>query len=100
MHCRHILLIPAAPIAYPSLASTKNRYLAIIKRLLSLSAKRGWVSNAFSIEKLEEPRVRVHWETQPVVTNLIKAISMGWLREAAMFAVSTGMRAGKILSLT
>jgi integrase len=80
-------------------AATKNRYLSTMRRILSLAVEWGWLARAPKLARFEEPDVRVRWEPRPVIVDLLRAISMDWLREAALFAVSTGMRADEILSL-
>lgn len=80
-------------------AATKNRYLATIRRILSLCVEWGWIVRAPKLSKFEEPDVRVRWEQRSVIIELIKAISTEWMREVALFAVSTGMRANEVLSL-
>lgn len=80
--------------------ATKNRYLATIRRILTLCAEWGWITKPPKLTKFEEPDVRVRWEPRPVITALIQAIAMDWMKEVALFAVATGMRADEILSLT
>lgn len=80
-------------------AATKNRYLSTIRRLLSLAAEWGWIVKAPKLSKFEEPDVRVRWEPHSVIVSLIESLAMDWLRDVALFAVCTGMRATEILSL-
>lgn len=80
--------------------ATKNRYLATIRRILSLCVEWNWIAKLPKITQIEEPDVRVCWEPRPVITALIQVIAMDWLTEVALFAVATGMRADEILSLT
>ena len=80
--------------------ATKNRYLVTIRRILSLCVEWNRIAKLPKITQFEEPDVRVRWEPRPVITTLIQAIAMDWLKEVALFAVATGMRADEILSLT
>ncbi len=79
--------------------ATRNRYLATIRRLLSLCAEWGWIKTTPKLRAAKEPTVRVRWITREDATRLINAISREWLKDAALFALATGMRAGEILSL-
>jgi len=80
--------------------ATKNRYLATIRRMLMLCAEWGWLHKVPKLTKFDEPDVRVRWEPRPVIAALLRNIAMDWMREVALFAVSTGMRASEILTLT
>lgn len=85
--------------ATPVSPATKNRYLATMRRILNLAVEWGWIPKAPKVSRFDEPEVRIRWEPKPVIISLLRAISMEWLREVALFAVSTGMRADEILSL-
>ncbi|GAA0495926.1 site-specific integrase [Pigmentiphaga daeguensis] len=84
----------------PLAPAAKNRYLATIRRILNLAMEWEWIDRVPKLKAFEEPDVRVRWEPPSVITHLIQAISQDWLKEVALFAVSTGMRADEILSLT
>lgn len=79
--------------------AAKNRYLATIRRILNLVMEWEWIDRVPKLKAFEEPDVRVRWEPPAVITQLIQAISQDWLKEVALFAVSTGTRADEILSL-
>lgn len=84
----------------PLSAGAKNRYLATMRRVLSLCVEWGWLSRAPKLTKFEEPDVRVRWEPSPVIVKIIQAMSTQWMQEVSLFAVATGMRATEVLSLT
>lgn len=80
--------------------ATKNRYLSTIGRILTLCVEWGWINKTPKITKFQEPDVRIRWEPRPIISLLIQSLTMDWMKEVALFAVSTGMRADEILSLT
>ncbi|NLZ11108.1 MAG: site-specific integrase, partial [Alcaligenaceae bacterium] len=83
----------------PLTPATRNRYLATIRRLLSLCAEWGWVGNAAKLRPAREPTVRVRWVSRDEAARLVSAVQKDWLQDAVLFALATGMRAGEILSL-
>lgn len=80
--------------------ATRNRYLSTMRRILNLATDADWLVKAPKLTKFEEPAVRVRWESQAVITKLINAMSLSWMRDVSIFAVATGMRETEILSLT
>lgn len=84
----------------PMTGATLNRYLATIKRMLRLCVDWGWIDKAPKLPKYHEPDVRVRWEPPAVIEKLIASMSLQWMRDAALLAVSTGMRESEIFSLT
>lgn len=80
--------------------ATKNRYVATLSRILTLCEDWRWINRAPKLVRFDEPDVRVRWEPRPVITALIQAIAKDWMKEVVLFAVSTGMRADEVLSLT
>jgi integrase len=87
---------PATPLTH----ATLNRYLATIKRMLSLCAEWEWLDRVPRLPKYAEPKVRVRWEPQNVIAALIQAMSLSWMRDAALVAVSTGLRESELFGLT
>lgn len=83
----------------PLTKSTQNRYLSTLKRLFSLALKAGRIERIPQFEMLKEPAVRVRWITQEKAKELVQAIHKQWLKDATSLALSTGCRAGEILSL-
>lgn len=79
---------------------TRNRYLSTIRRILNLAADADWIIKTPKLSKLEEPSVRVRWEPQPVIAQLIRAMTLTWMQDVSLFAVATGMRETEILSLS
>ena len=79
--------------------ATRNRYLATIRRLISLCAEWGWIPSALRLRPATEPTVRIRWITQHQARRLIDAAQKDWLKDIITFALCTGMRAGEILSL-
>jgi integrase len=80
--------------------ATINRYVATMARILSLCEEWGWISKAPKLTLQEEPETRVRWEPKHVIVKLIKAMSVSWMQELSLFAVSTGMRQSEITTLT
>ena len=87
---------PASPLA----GATLNRYIATIKRLLNLCAAWGWLDRVPKLPKYHEPKVRVRWEPPETIAALIQAMSLPWMRDAALVAVSTGLRESELFGLT
>ena len=74
--------------------------MPLLHRILTIASEADWIVNVPKLSKLEEPDVRIRWEPQEVIAALIRAMSLPWMRDVALFAVSTGMRETEILSLT
>jgi integrase len=87
---------PATPLA----GATLNRHLATIHRMLSLCVEWEWIDRAPKLPKYHEPKVRVRWEPQEVIAALIRAMNLSWMRDAALVAVSTGLRESELFGLT
>ena len=87
---------PATPLA----GATLNRYLATIKRLLNLCAAWDWLDRVPRLPKYHEPKVRVRWEPPATIATLIQAMTLPWMRDAALVAVSTGLRESELFGLT
>lgn len=83
----------------PLSGATKNRYLATIIRMLSLCAAKEWIDKVPKIPKYWEAEVRVRWEPPEVIKVLIGALRLGWMRDAALTAVATGMRQSELFGL-
>ena len=79
--------------------ATRNRYLATIRRIISLCAEWGWIAAPIKLRPAAEPTVRIRWITREQSQSLLAAINRDWLRDVTLFALCTGMRAGEILSL-
>ncbi|PYE21316.1 phage integrase family protein [Paraburkholderia silvatlantica] len=84
----------------PLTGSTRNRYISTIRRMLNLCSEWEWVDRVPKLPHYHEPDVRVRWESPEVVTALIHALQLPWMRDAAIVAVATGMREGELLGLT
>jgi integrase len=85
--------------ATPLAGSTRNRYVSTIKRLLNLCEEWGWIDKVPKMPRFYEPDVRVRWEPPEVITAIIKALRLSWMRDTAIMAVSTGMRESELFSL-
>jgi len=83
----------------PLTGATLNRYLSTIRRMLNLCADWDWIDKAPKLPVYYEPEVRVRWEPPEVVAELIRAMSMPWMRDAATVAVMTGMRESELFGL-
>lgn len=79
--------------------ATKNRYLASIRRIFTLSMQAGWVDKVPVLINLTEPSVRVRWITKDQASRLVDALSAQWMRDVCEFALHTGARANEILTL-
>jgi integrase len=79
---------PPTPLAN----ATLNRYLSTIRRMLNLCLEWEWIDKMPKLPLYAEPAVRVRWEPESVIAQLIKAMSTQWMRDAALVAVMTGMR--------
>jgi hypothetical protein len=77
---------PATPLA----GATRNRYIATIRRMLNLCADWEWIDRVPKLPKYHEPKVRVRWEPPETIAALIQALTLPWMRDAALVAVSTG----------
>lgn len=86
--------------AEPLTGSTRNRYIATIKRLLNLCMAWEWVDRVPKLPRYFEPDVRVRWEPPEVIEALINALRLPWMRDAAIVAVATGMRESELFGLT
>ncbi|EIF28968.1 site-specific recombinase XerD [Burkholderia sp. Ch1-1] len=84
----------------PLTGSTRNRYISTIKRMLNLCAEWEWIDRVPKLPRYHEPDVRVRWEPPEVITALIQALQLPWMRDAAIVAVATGMREGELFGLT
>jgi integrase len=80
--------------------STRNRYISTIKRMLNLCAEWEWIDRVPKLPHYHEPDVRVRWEPPEVITVLIQALRLEWMRDAAILAVATGMRESELFGLT
>jgi integrase len=87
---------PATPLA----RATLNRYIATIRCMLHLCVEWGWLDVAPRLPIYREPKVRVRWEPQQTIAALIRAMSLTWMRDAALVAVSTGLRESELFGLT
>lgn len=79
--------------------ATRNRYLATMKRLLSLCVDKEWLDKVPTLPSFWEPEVRVRWESPDAISKLIQALRLGWMRDAVLVAVSTGMRQSELFGL-
>jgi len=86
--------------ATPLTGTTKNRYIATIKRIFTLSVEWDWIDKAPKLPTYEEPDVRVRWEPQEVIEDLIHRLRLHWMRDATVVAVATGLRETELFSLT
>ena len=86
--------------AEPLTGSTRNRYIATIKRLLNLCEAWEWIDRVPKLPRYYEPDVRVRWEPPETIAALINALWLPWMRDAAIVAVATGMRQSELFGLT
>jgi integrase len=80
--------------------STVNRYLALIRSILRRAENEWeWIDKAPHIRLLPEPSRRVRYLSPEQARALLEQLPEH-LRHAAIFALSTGLRAGNVLRLT
>ena len=79
--------------------ATVNRFLATIKRIMSIAHQRDWIDKVPHLQMREEAKVRVRFLTKEQARGLIAAVNHDWLRDLIVFALGTGMRQGEIFSL-
>ena len=84
----------------PLAPATINKYRKTILRALSLAQKNNWIASVPYVGKQKEPKVRVRWVTKPQAQELLKAISLKWLKDVCLFALLTGARRTEILTMT
>ncbi len=80
-------------------AATVNRYIASITRIMTIAHESGWVATKPKVNLREEGGIRFRYIDRVQARALLAAIQKDWLRNLVMFALSTGMRQGEILSL-
>ncbi|KHJ59645.1 integrase [Burkholderia glumae] len=78
---------------------TRNRYINTIRRMLNLCLEWEWLDRVPKLRRFEEPDIRVRWETPAVITRMIGALRLDWMRDAAIVAVATGMRESELFGL-
>jgi len=83
----------------PIQPATKNRFLATLSKMLNDAKRRGWVETVPYIRKHREDNKRELFLTRNEARKFINSLPIGWMRDVCEFALSTGMRAGEILSL-
>ena len=83
----------------PLKPATKNRFLATMSKLLNDARRRGWIDSVPYIRKHRENNKRETFLTHDQARRLLDAMPDGWMKDVCEFALSTGMRAGEILSL-
>lgn len=86
---------PATPLK----GATLNRYVATIKRMLNLCADWEWIVKAPKFPTFIEAKKRVRWEPPEVIFDLVEALRLPWMKDAAIVAVATGMRESELFGL-
>ncbi|ANN76785.1 tyrosine-type recombinase/integrase [Bordetella flabilis] len=79
--------------------ATLNRYVSTIKRMLNLCAEWEWIDKPPRFPAFIEPKKRVRWEPPEVIYELVQALRLPWMKDAAIVAVATGMREGELFGL-
>lgn len=80
--------------------ATKNRYLSSIQRVFSIAVQNEWIVKGPYLPKFREKKVHFRFLTQIEFQDFAGQISTDWMRHLCFFAVSTGLRANEIFSLT
>lgn len=78
---------------------TQNRYRSSIMWILSLAYKSGWIDKIPFVVHKKEPKIRIKWITKDQASRLIQALRLQWMKEVCSFALFTGARMSKILTL-
>lgn len=81
-------------------ASTRNKYLTSIGRILSLAKQAGWIDVTPIVHKLPEPKIRVRWLTKDQSIAFLDSLNLEWMKDVCKFALATGCRANEIFTLT
>jgi integrase len=68
--------------------------------MLNLCVSWEWLDKVPKLPKDHEPKVRVRWENQETIAALIRVMTLPWMRDAALVAVSTGVRESELFGLT
>jgi integrase len=80
--------------------ATVNRVLALVRAILRRCAGEWeWMDRAPAVRLLKEPTRRIRFLTQTDVATLLKELP-DHLRDAAVFALATGLRAANVMGLT
>jgi integrase len=79
--------------------STRNRYIAVVRAILTRAAKEwGCLEQIPPIRTYKEKKKRIRWLTPLEADNLIRALPAHYA-EIARFALATGLRMSNILEL-
>lgn len=80
--------------------ATVNRVLALVRAILRRCAGEWeWMDRAPAVRLLKEPTRRIRFLTQTEVAILLKELP-DHMRDAAVFALATGLRAANVMGLT
>jgi integrase len=80
--------------------ATANRYLALIRAILRRAAfEWEWIDRVPKVKLFREPRRRLRWLTPEQARRLLSELPLHQ-REAAIFALATGLRQSNVLELT
>lgn len=83
--------------------ATANRTLEVMRSVLRMALKRGWVDKLPAIEFLDEPKGRIRWitpeEADRLIEELAKSKRTEHLAEMVRFSLATGLRASNVTGL-
>ena len=78
--------------------ATVNRMLSLVRAILRMSFKLGWIESVPPVELMPEPKKRIRWLTKEEAAKLLSYLPEHQER-IARFALLTGLRQGNILGL-
>lgn len=78
--------------------ATVNRMLSLVRAILRMSYKSGWIESVPPVELMPEPKKRIRWLTKAEAAKLLSYLPEHQER-IARFALLTGLRQGNILGL-
>jgi len=95
--------IKADRLAQGLAPATANRTLEVLRSILRMALKRGWLQKLPDIELLDEPDIRIRWitpeEANKLVQELEKKKRTQHLAEMVRFSLATGLRESNVTGL-
>jgi integrase len=95
--------IKADRLAQGLAPATANRTLEVMRSILRMALKRGWLQKLPPIELLDEPDIRIRWitpeEADKLIQELEKKKRTQHLAEMVRFSLATGLRESNVTGL-
>ncbi|MDO4997353.1 MAG: site-specific integrase [Neisseria sp.] len=84
----------------PCKASTKNRYIALVRAILYKARDEWeWIDKAPKLKQLKEPTKRIRWLKADEAQRLVMALPDNFWRQMVIFSLATGLRQSNVFSL-